>query len=173
MSDGATPRPGLVDGLVEPDHILHLLRFERPGVDPQPEDGGAQRAILRDKLVDVKAAHRPQDGVRLRRGLRGALHGGRPPLGLLRLRFPCLRSGEVLGDSLEDPLRMVTEGERRHAPRGRQQGAGERLPLRHNALHTIQNELSQPHIVPLSRKDMHREASPHRENETIDLSIPV
>ena len=68
---------------------------------------------------------------------------------------------------------MVTEGERRHAPRGRQQGAGERLPLRHNALHTIQNELSQPHIVPLSRKDMHREASPHRENETIDLSIPV
>jgi hypothetical protein len=60
------------------------------GLDPQPQDAGSQRAVLGDELVDVETALRPQDGVCLRRRLRGIRHLRGPPLGLLRLRLPGL-----------------------------------------------------------------------------------
>ena len=109
----------LVDRLVEPNYILHPWLIERTGIDPQPENAGPQRPVFGDELVDVEAAPRPQDGVRLRRRLWGTQHLGGPPLGLLRLRLSGLESGEVLGHSLENVLRVVTEGEVRHVRRRR------------------------------------------------------
>jgi hypothetical protein len=132
---------GLVDGLVEPDDVFRSRLVERTGLDPQPEDAGAQRAVLGDELGDVEAAPRPQNRVRLRHRVRGARHHGGPPFGLLPLRLLGLGGGEVLRHSLQDLLRVVTEGERRHARRGREQGGGERLPLRHNGLHVMQDKL--------------------------------
>jgi hypothetical protein len=69
---------GLVDRLVEADHVVDAGPVGRAGVRPQPQDAGAERAVLGDELVDVEAAACPQDGVRLRGGLRGALWGARP-----------------------------------------------------------------------------------------------
>jgi len=42
---------------------------------------------------------------------------------------------------------MVSEGEWRHVSSGREQGAGERLPLGHDGLQTIHDEFGEPHLV--------------------------
>lgn len=102
---------GLVDRFVEPDDVLQPCLVEWMGVDPQPQDAGPQRAVLGDELVDVEAASRPQDGVRLRRRVRGPRHLGGPPFGLLRLGLAGLGGGEILGHGLQDVLRVVPEGE--------------------------------------------------------------
>ncbi len=60
---------GLIDGLVEADHVLEIRRARIAGVDPQAQHGGAQRAVLGRQLVDVEAASRAQQGMGLGRRL--------------------------------------------------------------------------------------------------------
>jgi hypothetical protein len=95
--------------------------------------------------------------VRLRRRRRGTHFGG-PPLGLLQLLLSGLGGGEVLGHGLQDLLRVVAQGERRQARRGREQSGGELLPIRQDGLHVMPDELRQTHISPFT---LTRKAAPH------------
>jgi hypothetical protein len=60
-------RNGLVDRFVEADYFLRTRLIQRIGIDPEPQDAGAQRTVFGDELNDVEPAARPQHGVRLGR----------------------------------------------------------------------------------------------------------
>src|SRR5689334_17876266 len=77
---------------------------------------------------------------------------GARPFDFLRLLLPSLLPSSGLCHSLEDLLRVVTEGEWCHARRGGEKTARERLPLFQNGLRVMLDKFREPHVCPLVGK---------------------
>jgi len=134
-ADGLRER--FVDRLVEAGHAARIV----PLLLPEPQDAGAQGAVLRDHLAELEAALDAQRGMDLPDFFEAP--GPAPALGLLRLLGGRLPGLHVADDRGEDVVGVVAQ-RNGFQPRGRWlERAGEHFPLRHDGGALLVDEVGQ------------------------------